>query len=76
MQQLIVVTTGGTIDKIYFDEKSEFQIGAPAIGEILRGLREAQAAGQVRSRAGALRWLRGAVVEGRAHRKSIAHPTG
>lgn len=35
MQQLIVVTTGGTIDKIYFDEKSEFQIGAPAIGEIL-----------------------------------------
>lgn len=35
MQQLTVVTTGGTIDKIYFDEKSEFQIGAPAIGEIL-----------------------------------------
>jgi tRNA nucleotidyltransferase (CCA-adding enzyme) len=48
----------------------------PAIGEILRGLREAQAAGQVRSRAGALRWLRGAVVKGRARRESIAHPTG
>ncbi|MGA9421958.1 MAG: asparaginase domain-containing protein [Rhodanobacteraceae bacterium] len=35
MQHLTIVTTGGTIDKIYFDEKSAFQIGAPQIGQIL-----------------------------------------
>lgn len=38
MQHLTIVTTGGTIDKIYFDDKSEFQIGDPQIGEILRTL--------------------------------------
>lgn len=38
MQKLTVVTTGGTIDKIYFDDKSTFQIGAPQIGEILEAL--------------------------------------
>ncbi len=31
-----IITTGGTIDKIYFDEKSEFQVGEPQIGEVLR----------------------------------------
>lgn len=35
MKHLTIVTTGGTIDKIYFDDKSHFQIGAPQIGEIL-----------------------------------------
>ena len=30
-----IVTTGGTIDKIYFDRKNEFQVGAPQIGEVL-----------------------------------------
>jgi L-asparaginase len=30
--------TGGTIDKIYFDDKSSFQIGAPQIGDILKAL--------------------------------------
>lgn len=35
MERLLIVTTGGTIDKLYFDDKSEFQIGAPQIGEIL-----------------------------------------
>ena len=30
-----VFTTGGTIDKIYFDEKSEFQVGKPQIGQLL-----------------------------------------
>jgi L-asparaginase len=35
MDRLLIVTTGGTIDKIYFDEKSEFQVGAPQIGGIL-----------------------------------------
>ncbi len=32
---LLILTTGGTIDKIYFDAKSEFHVGEPQIGEIL-----------------------------------------
>ncbi len=31
-----IYTTGGTIDKIYFDQKSEFQVGEPQIQELLR----------------------------------------
>ena len=31
-----VLTTGGTIDKIYFDALSEFQVGEPQIGAFLR----------------------------------------
>ncbi|MBN8727228.1 MAG: asparaginase [Xanthomonadales bacterium] len=38
MQHLVIVTTGGTIDKIYFDDKSTYQIGEPQIGEILSAL--------------------------------------
>src|SRR5678816_4397789 len=38
LQHLTIVTTGGTIDKIYFDDKSSFQIGAPQIGDILTAL--------------------------------------
>jgi L-asparaginase len=38
LQHLTIVTTGGAIDKIYFDDKSTFQIGAPQIGEILTAL--------------------------------------
>jgi len=38
LQHLTIVTTGGTIDKIYFDDKSTFQIGAPQIGDILTAL--------------------------------------
>jgi L-asparaginase len=38
MQHLVIVTTGGTIDKIYFDDKSTFQIGEPQIGDILQAL--------------------------------------
>ncbi len=30
-----IITTGGTIDKIYFDAKSDYQIGDPVIGELL-----------------------------------------
>ena len=30
-----IITTGGTIDKIYFDQKSEFQVGAPQIAGVL-----------------------------------------
>ena len=36
MQKLLIITTGGTIDKIYFDDKSDYQIGAPQIGETLK----------------------------------------
>ena len=38
MEHLCVVTTGGTIDKIYFDDKSDFQVGEPQIGRILQEL--------------------------------------
>ena len=31
-----IFTTGGTIDKLYFDAKSSFQVGAPQILELLR----------------------------------------
>jgi L-asparaginase len=30
------LTTGGTIDKVYFDAKSEYQIGESVVAEILR----------------------------------------
>ena len=35
MKLLQVITTGGTIDKIYFDEKSDYKIGEPEISRIL-----------------------------------------
>ena len=43
----------------------------PAIGQLLRELRAAQASGQVRSRAGALRWLAGAVARSRDRRERM-----
>ena len=39
MKKLLIVTTGGTIDKIYFDDMSDYQIGEPQIGNILHELR-------------------------------------
>ena len=33
---LEIFTTGGTIDKIYFDAKSRYEIGEPQIAELLR----------------------------------------
>jgi len=35
-EDILIFTTGGTIDKIYFDAKSDFQVGEPQIGEILK----------------------------------------
>ena len=35
MNKLLIITTGGTIDKIYFDDMSDYQIGEPLIGQIL-----------------------------------------
>lgn len=38
MQAIQIFTVGGTIDKIYFDAKSTYEVGPPNIGEILEGL--------------------------------------
>ncbi len=38
MDELLVVTTGGTIDKVYFDDQSDFQVGEPQIARILQEL--------------------------------------
>ena len=38
MKKLQIFTTGGTVDKVYFDALSEFQIGDPAVGSILEGM--------------------------------------
>jgi L-asparaginase len=35
LEKLLIITTGGTIDKIYFDDKSDYQIGEPQIGKTL-----------------------------------------
>jgi L-asparaginase len=39
IENLLIITTGGTIDKIYFDDKSDYQIGEPQIGETLRAMK-------------------------------------
>lgn len=31
-----IITTGGTIDKVYFDQKSEFQVGEPMVMDVLK----------------------------------------
>jgi len=36
IMKLHIITTGGTIDKIYFDAKSDYQVGEPVIGELLQ----------------------------------------
>ncbi|MEZ7817852.1 MAG: asparaginase domain-containing protein [Pseudomonadales bacterium] len=36
--KLDVFTTGGTIDKIYFDKKSEFAVGDPVVGSLLESM--------------------------------------
>jgi L-asparaginase len=35
MSTILVVTTGGTIDKVYFDAKSEFEVGRSLVGDLL-----------------------------------------
>ena len=32
----LIITTGGTIDKVYFDANSDYAVGEPQIGEVLR----------------------------------------
>ncbi len=41
MNKLLIVTTGGTIDKIYFDDMSDYQVGEPQIGQILEHMQVA-----------------------------------
>ncbi|NDY94925.1 asparaginase domain-containing protein [Wenzhouxiangella limi] len=38
MDNLNILTTGGTIDKIYYDDKSDYKIGEPEIGRILKAM--------------------------------------
>lgn len=38
MKKLLVLTTGGTLDKVYFDALSEFQVGAPVAGDVLKNM--------------------------------------
>ena len=38
MDNLLIVTTGGTIDTVYFDAKSDYQVGEPQIGRMLQEL--------------------------------------
>ncbi len=35
LDHLLIITTGGTIDKIYFDDKSDYQVGEPQIAGTL-----------------------------------------
>jgi L-asparaginase len=35
VEPILVVTTGGTIDKVYFDAKSEFEVGRSLVGDLL-----------------------------------------
>ena len=35
MKQILVITTGGTIDKVYFDAKSDFEVGQSVVTELL-----------------------------------------
>ncbi len=36
MKGILVITTGGTIDKVYFDAKSDFEVGQSVVEELLR----------------------------------------
>jgi L-asparaginase len=36
--RLHILTTGGTIDKIYFDAKSDYHVGEPVIDELLQSM--------------------------------------
>ena len=38
ISKLLIIATGGTIDKIYFDDKSDYQIGEPQISQILHAM--------------------------------------
>ena len=33
--EILILTTGGTIDKVYFDQKSDYEVGHTIIGDLL-----------------------------------------
>ena len=35
MEEILIITNGGTIDKVYFDQKSNYQVGQRIIGSVL-----------------------------------------
>lgn len=39
--KILIITTGGTIDKIYFDRLSEYEVGEPQVSAVLRGIHAA-----------------------------------
>ncbi len=41
LERLVIITTGGTIDKVYFDQLSDYQIGEPQIVRVLRDMQVA-----------------------------------
>ncbi len=38
MKKILILTTGGTIDKVYFDAKSTYQVGPPNVATVLQEL--------------------------------------
>jgi L-asparaginase len=38
MKKILILTTGGTIDKVYFDAKSTYEVGPPNIETVLKEL--------------------------------------
>lgn len=35
MNEILILTTGGTIDKVYFDAKSSYEVGSSIVGKLL-----------------------------------------
>ena len=35
MDEILILTTGGTIDKVYFDAKSRYEVGSSIVGSLL-----------------------------------------
>jgi L-asparaginase len=35
LEPIVLLTTGGTIDKVYFDARSDFEVGESMVGELL-----------------------------------------
>jgi L-asparaginase len=35
LEEILIVTTGGTINKVYFDQKSDYPVGQTIIGSLL-----------------------------------------
>ena len=35
MNEILILTTGGTIDKVYFDAKSSYEVGSSIVGNLL-----------------------------------------